>query len=167
MSNVITALKAEISRIARKEAKALTAPLRKPANATRLTLADLKRRVAALEKQIRQADAQLAKEPRPEPAGEAASPENRISGKGVRSLRRKLGLSQDAFARLVGVSPNSVSLWEGKPGMLRLRKATLAAVLAARGLNAREAKAKLEEQKAKKPAGVAKGKTRKGKKSQR
>ena len=61
MSNVITALKAEISRIARKEAKALTAPLRKPANATRLTLADLKRRVAALEKQIRQADAQLAK----------------------------------------------------------------------------------------------------------
>ena len=51
--------------------------------------------------------------------------------------------------------------------MLRLRKATLAAVLAARGLNAREAKAKLEEQKAKKPAGVAKGKTRKGKKSQR
>ena len=166
MPNIMTALKAEIVRLARKEAKAFTAPLRKPANATRLTLADLKRRVAALENQIKQADAQLAKAPRPEPAGEAASPENRISGKGVRSLRRKLALSQDDFARLVGVSPNSVSLWEGKPGMLRLRKTTLAAVLAARGLNAHEAKAKLEEQKAKKPAGAAKGKTRKGKKSQ-
>ena len=49
MANVITALKAEIARIARKEARQAVAPLRKPANTTRLTLADLKRRVAALE----------------------------------------------------------------------------------------------------------------------
>ena len=47
MSNIMTALKAEIVRLARKEVKAAIAPLRKPANATRLTLADLKRRVAA------------------------------------------------------------------------------------------------------------------------
>ena len=83
----------------------------------------------------------------------------RISGKGVRSLRQKLGLSQEAFAKLVGVSPNCVYQWESKPGMLRLRANTRAAVLAARGLGAREAKAKLAEMatvKKAKPAGKAK-----------
>jgi DNA-binding transcriptional regulator YiaG len=145
MPNIMIALKTEIVRLARKEVKAATDPIRKPANTTRLTLADLKRRVAALEKQLKQANAQLAKVPLQEPAPEPASPKNWISGKGVRSMRQKLGLSQDAFAKLVGVSPNCVYQWESKPGMLGLRTATKAALLAARGLTAGEAKAKLEE----------------------
>jgi DNA-binding transcriptional regulator YiaG len=159
MPNIMTALKAEIVRLARKEVKAATDPIRKPANATRLTLADLKRRVSALEKQLKQASAQLAKVPLPEPAQEPASPKNWISGKGVRSLRQKLGLSQEAFAKLVGVSPNCVYQWEAKPGMLRLREKTRAAVFAARELGAREAKAKLAEMasaKKAKPAGKPK-----------
>jgi DNA-binding transcriptional regulator YiaG len=145
MPDIMTALKAEIVRLARKEVKAATDPIRKPANATRLTLADLKRRVAALEKQFKQADAQLAKVPLPEPAPEPVKAKGWISGKGVRSLRQKLGLSQEAFAKLVGVSPNCVYNWEAKPGMLRLREKTRAAVFAARELGAREAKAKLAE----------------------
>ncbi len=159
MPNIMTALKAEIVRLARKEAKAATDPIRKPANTTRLTLADLKRRVAALEKQLKQANSQLAKVPLPEPAAEPTSPKNWISGKGVRSLRQNLGLSQDAFSKMVGVSPNCVYQWESKPGMLRLRTATKAALLAARGLTAGEAKAKLEEMGKAKPA--ARKKTKK------
>lgn len=152
MANVITALKAEIARIARKEAKALTAPLRKPANATRLTLADLKRRVAALEKENRRMAALLSKVPQPEPQEEPAKVKGWISGKGVRSLRQKLGLSQETFAILVGVSPNAVYQWERKSGMLKLRAKTQAAVMAARELGAREAQAKLAEIKAAKKA---------------
>jgi hypothetical protein len=38
-----------------------------------------------------------------------------------------------------------VYVWERKAGMLRLRETTMAAVMAARGLGAREAKAKLAE----------------------
>jgi DNA-binding transcriptional regulator YiaG len=159
MPNIMTALKAEIVRLARKEVKAATDPIRKPANVTRLTLADLKRRVAALEKQLKQADARLAKIPQPVPEEAPAKAKGWISGKGVRSLRQKLGLSQEAFAKLVGVSPNGVYQWEAKPGMLRLREKTRAAVFAARELGAREAKAKLAEMasaKKAKPAGKPK-----------
>ena len=145
MANVITALKAEIARIARKEAKALTAPLRKPANATRLTLADLKRRVAALEKENKRLSASLSKIPQQAPAEEPAKAKGWVSGKGILSMRRKLGLSQEAFAKLVGVSPSAVYNWERKSGMLRLRSKTQAAVMAARKLGSREAKAKLAE----------------------
>ena len=143
MSNIITALKAEIARIARKEAKQAVAPLHKPTVGARHVLADLKRRVAALEKENKRMAALLSKIPQPEPKEEPAKAKGWISGKGVRSLRQKLGLSQDAFAKLVGVSPNCVYQWESKPGMLRLRENTRAAVFAARDLGAREAKDKL------------------------
>ena len=159
MANVITALKAEIARIARKEARQAVAPLRKPANATRLTLADLKRRVAALEQENKQLAASLSKIPQPAPAEEPAKAKGWVSGKGVRSLRQKLGLSQEAFAQLVGVSPNAVYYWEHKSGMLRLHANTRAAVMSVRELGAREAKAKLAEMaaaKQAKPAGKVK-----------
>ena len=143
MSNVITALKAEISRIARKEVKQAVAPLRNPAIGARHALADLKRRVAALEQENKRLAALLSKVPQPAPVEESDKAKGWVSGKGVRSLRRKLGLSQESFAQLVGVSPNAVYQWERKSGMLRLRSKTQAAVMAARELGAREAKAKL------------------------
>ena len=159
MSNIVTVLKAEISRIARKEAKAATAPLRKPKGATRSTLADLKRRVAELEKENKRIAALLSKVPQPEPREEPAKTKGWISGKGVSSLRQKLGLSRMEFAQLVGVTPKAVYKWESKPGMLRLREHTRAALLAARQLGTREARAKLAEMaaaKKAKPAGKAK-----------
>ena len=145
MANVITALKAEIARIARKEAKQAVAPLHKPATGARHALADLKRRVAALEQENKRMAASLSKIPQPAPAEEPAKAKGWVSGKGVRSLRQKLGLSQEAFAQLVGVSPNAVYQWEHKSGMLRLHANTRAAVMAVRELGAREAKAKLAE----------------------
>ena len=145
MSNVITVLKAEISRIARKEAKQAVAPFRKPTTSARRTFADLKRRVVTLEKECRRLAALLAKVPQPEPQAASGKAKGWISGKGVRSLRQKLGLTQEEFAKLVGVSSQGVYVWESKPGMLRLREATKAALMAVRGLGAREAKAKLAE----------------------
>ena len=145
MSTFAKSFKDEVTRLARKEAKAAIAPIRKPSGATRSALADLKRRVAVLEKEIRRQAALLAKIPQPEPVATPVSPRNWISGKGVRSLRQKLGLSQEAFAKLVGVTPNCICLWECKPGMLRMRETTKAAVFAVRQLGAREAKQKLAE----------------------
>jgi DNA-binding transcriptional regulator YiaG len=145
MANFNTALKAEISRISRKEIKQAVAPLRKPAIGARHALADLKRRVAALEQENKRMAALLSKVPQPAPAEEPVKSKGWISGKGVRSLRQKLGLSQEAFAKLVGVSPNAVYQWERKSGMLRLRANTRTAVMSARELGAREAKTKLAE----------------------
>ena len=145
MSTFAKSFKDEVTRLARKEAKTAIAPIRKPSGATRSALADLKRRVAFLEKETRRLAALLAKCPQPEPVTKPVSSRNWISGKGVRSLRQKLGLSQEAFAQLVGVTPNCICLWECKPGMLRMREATKAAVFAVRQLGAREAKQKLAE----------------------
>ena len=144
MPNVATVLKAEISRLARKEVRAVGTAVGRRTAASRRALADLKRRVAALEKGLRSLESSLARVPAAAPAEKPEKgPKGWISGKGVRSLRQKLGLSQEAMARLVNVTPNAVYLWERKPGMLRLRHATQAALLDARKLGAREAQAKL------------------------
>ena len=143
MSTFASSFKSEVIRLARHEAKTAVTPVRKPAWAMRLDVADLKRRVTGLERENKRLAALLAKIPQPEPVAAPAGSRNWISGKGVRSLRQKLGLSQDAFAKLVGVSTQGVYQWERKPGMLRLRDATKAAVMAVRGLGAREAKERL------------------------
>ncbi len=159
MSTFASSFKAEVVRLARKEAKSAVTPVRKPAWAMRLDVADLKRRVAGLERDNKRLTALLAKLPQPEPVAAPVSSRNWISGKGVRSLRQNLGLSQEAFAKLVGVSAQGVYQWERKAGMLRLRDATKAALMAVRTLGAREAKERL--------AGLAEGKKGKAKKAGR
>jgi DNA-binding transcriptional regulator YiaG len=141
----MSALKTEIVRLARKETKAATDPLRKPSVATRKAVADLKRRMADLEKTVKHLDAVLAKIPQPEPEAAPVSSRNWISGKGVRTLRQKLGLSQADFGKLVGVTSKAVGDWESKPGMLRMRAATKATVLATRTLTMRTAQQRLAE----------------------
>ena len=161
MPNVMSVLKAEITRLAKKEAKAAVDPVRKPSIGARKTLADLKQRVAALEKQVKGLNAVLAKVPQPEPVAPVTD-KARITAKGMRSLRKKLRLTREQFAKLMGVTSHGVYLWEHKNGPLRVRETTRKAILAIRDLGAKEAKQKLAEiQPAKKPAakrGRGKGK---------
>ncbi|MCE9612906.1 MAG: helix-turn-helix domain-containing protein [Lentisphaerae bacterium] len=146
MPNFVAPLRQEIARIARKEAKALVSPVKKPSGKLRSFVADLKRRVAMLEKTNGQLQSRLAKLEASQPAS-TESPDKRgwISGKGIRSLRKKLGLSQAGFAQLVQVSPITVYQWESKKGMLTFRGTTKSRVFAVRGIGAREAKARLAE----------------------
>jgi DNA-binding transcriptional regulator YiaG len=146
MPNVASVLKQEIARIARKEAKAAVGPLRKPSVRARADIAGLKRRLAALEKANKDLLARLVKveAAQPVPATEPAA-RGWISGKGIRSLRKRLGLSQNEFARLAGVSGQAVYMWESKTGTLTLRGPTKAKVFAVRGLGAREARRRLAE----------------------
>ena len=69
----------------------------------------------------------------------------RFTGKGMRSLRKKMRLSLEAFGKLVGVSKVSVYKWGLKNGPLRLRHTTRATILVIRNFGATEAKAKLAE----------------------
>ena len=156
--NMATVLKEEFVRLARRVSKAGIAPIHRTAIDARHDIAALKRRVAVLEKTNRELLSAVADlvaampEPAPAPADTA-----RITGKGMRSLRRKLRLSGAAFAALLGVTPQAVYMLERKSGALRVRATTKAAILAVRGLGAREAKARLAEieaaKKAKKPTG--------------
>jgi DNA-binding transcriptional regulator YiaG len=151
MPNIAKVLREEIARISRKEAKAAVTPVRKPSIRVRSDVADLKRRMALLEKANKELLARLAKIEAAQPAPPATEPAGRgwISGKGIKSLRKRLGLSQADFARLVGVSEQAVYIWERKTGMVKFRDSTKAAVFAVRGIGAREAKDRLAEMKAK------------------
>ena len=95
MANIMTALKAEIARIARREIRQVVVPLHKPVVATRHAVADLKRRVAALEKECKRLAALPSRMPQPVPKAEPAETSGWISGKGVRSLRQKLSPSPE------------------------------------------------------------------------
>ena len=65
----------------------------------------------------------------PSPAPEHTLAETPITGKMIRQHRERLGLSQAKFARLVGVSTQSVGAWEKRTGPTRFRPDTLAALI--------------------------------------
>lgn len=160
MSNIAQVLKAEISRISKREAKALSSPTRSTAIQLKKTVANLKTRLAILERSNRELQKQVATLVASQPAPVEA-PEGRawISGKGVKTLRRKTGLSQKEFGMLTGVSTGAVTLWESQSGMLKLRDATKKAIMAVRGIGKTEARKRLAE------LAPAKGKTAKVAKS--
>lgn len=146
MSNVAKILKAEISRISRKEIKAVMGEIGKSHVTLKKVVADLKRRLASLEKDNKR----LVAEARKQKAESAEkSPEKtekaRFTAKGIRSLRGRLGVTQAGFAKLLGTSTHSVYLWEKKDGPLKLRDKTKEALLSLRGVKAREARTKLDE----------------------
>lgn len=146
MSNLVSCLKSEIVRLSRKEAKAAADPLRKPSHAARKAIADLKRRVDALEKELRLINGVLGKMPSIEPCpseSAASDVKMRITALNVKSLRNRLGLSASTFAKLLGVTPKWVYLYEAKAGPLKMRAATLTAFLSAKAMTAAAARAKL------------------------
>jgi len=149
MPNIAKILKEEIARISRKETKSAVAPLRKPAIKAKKELADLKTRTATMEKELRRLTLLVVNlaSTQPVPAAtEELATRTWISGKGVKSLRKKLGLTQAQFGKLTGVTLAAVNRWESKPGTLKLRKATMAAIMSIRGIGKVEAKTRLAEQ---------------------
>jgi DNA-binding transcriptional regulator YiaG len=139
MSNIAQALKSEIIRISRKEIKASVTPIRKSTVNLKQTLVELKKKVADLEAENKKRVSKITTEP------EASAPEKkiRLTAKGIRAVRSKLGLSQDSFAKLLGVSSQAVYAMEHKAGAVKLRPATLVSYLAVREMKKGEALEKL------------------------
>jgi DNA-binding transcriptional regulator YiaG len=127
-------------------AKGALSATRKPVAALRGDVAELKRQVAELKRLVRalQKGAQHKAVAAPAPETETAKPTRiRPTGPMVRKLRTKLGLTQAALAKLIGVSGLTVSKWEQAGGRIMLRNRTLAALAKVRVMGKREAKAAL------------------------
>lgn len=126
MANVMKELKAEISRIARSEIKAALAPVKSVNAAQRKYIADLRRQIADLEKENKALARQLEKlsEAVPQPEPEEDTGRAWITAAGIRSMRKRLKLSQKAFADLAGVSLPTVANWESSKnnGKLNIRR---------------------------------------------
>lgn len=140
MSNIAAALRSEISRLSRKEIRAETTVLRRASAQHRRDIAELKRQVADLKKKV----ALLEKSTwTPGKAGVNVDLENtRFSAKGLASHRKRLGLSGADFARLAGVSTQTLYNWE--QGRSRPRDEQMRALVGLRGLTKKEALARLE-----------------------
>lgn len=146
MPNIATVLKAEISRVARKDARAETQPLKKASSQYRSDIAALKRRVLALEKQLGRVLRSGRKASAPEEAEAEAGAGSglRFSAKGLAAQRRRLGLTAAATAKLLNVSVQSVYKWE--EGKTRPRASQLPAIASLRKMGKLEAAKLLAEQ---------------------
>lgn len=141
MSNIATLLKAEISRISRREIRTQVQPLRKASAAYRREIAALKREVQSLRRQTSVLAKQNAKPVNVDVASELTPP-MRFVAKGLRSLRARLGLSASQLACLMGVSEQSIYNWESKK--TTPRKEQLATLSGIRSLGKQEAQERLE-----------------------
>jgi DNA-binding transcriptional regulator YiaG len=137
MPNLSTILKGEITRLARKEIKAAVDPVRKANAGQRKEIAELKRQVAALQRDLKASlkPSKVVKQEGEAPAG------TRFSAKGLKSLRAKLGLSAAEFGLLVGASGQSIYKWETGKGVPRASQ--LPALASVRGIGKREAAKRL------------------------
>jgi len=125
---------------------------RKPIATLRGDIADLKRQVADLKRLLRalQKDATrpVKQASAPEAETETAKPSRiRPTGKMVRKLRQRLGLTQVEMAELIGVSGLTISKWETSPGRIMLRSRTLEALAKVKGMGKREVNAAREKAK--------------------
>ena len=109
ISNIAKALKAEITRISRKEVKKGIGKIGKSHTTLKKIVADLRKRVASLEKEnkrlisgARKEKPESFKKPLEEP-GKA-----QFTSKGIRSLRNRLRLTQAEFAKLVRATTHAV-----------------------------------------------------------
>lgn len=140
MPNIMSVLKAEITRLARKEAKREVAPVKKANAGYRGLIAGLRRQIAVLQREVA-----ALKKSGLSPAKAVAAvqePAGRfwITGKGVKTLRKRLGLTQAKFGRLAGVSVPTVIKWEGAKGKAPIRlKAAIARLQAIRKMGKKQA----------------------------
>jgi len=117
-------LKDEIQRLAKKEINQAVSALRKSNSVLRKTVTEHKRHIAALASENKKLSAQqgkIQKQTQPTvPAQEGG--DIWIYSKGIKGLRRRLGISQVELAKLVCASMNTVTLWERKASRVKIRK---------------------------------------------
>jgi DNA-binding transcriptional regulator YiaG len=125
-------LKGEIRRLARKEVRATVTPVRK-------LVAELRRRVAQQRRLIAELERRSRRGARSERAAEAPAAEEsqiRFSPAWVTKHRKKLKMSRRVYAKLVGVSAQSIFGWES--GRTRPRRRALESWRRIRGMGKRE-----------------------------
>jgi len=144
------AVRTEIMRLVRRELRSMVLPLGKEVRQLKRGMGRLNKSVAGLERvvaaQVREAE---ARKDRLEVSEEEARTA-RLSGRLIRALRTRLGISQGQLAVLVGVSTGAVAQWE--QGMISPRGQNRAKLVALRKLGRRDARRMLEQKTAAVPS---------------
>ena len=142
LANVASALKEEITRLARKEIRTEIAGIRKASVQYRSEIAALKRRVANLERQLSRLEKSAGKNVEAKAQPDVAS-KARFTVNGFKSLRERLGLSAQEIGKLLEVTAQTVYSWEA--GKSSPREQQLARIVELRGIGKRKALSMLDE----------------------
>ena len=142
MPNIATVLKEEISRLARKEVRRQTSVLRTASAQYRKDIAEMKRRVSNLQRRITPLEKQVLKSA-PSQTAEVHAERVRFTAKGLRSQRKRLGLSAADCGKLLGVTDQTIYNWER--GQARPRQEQLARIASLRRVGKGDAQARLEQ----------------------
>ena len=142
MTDIASVLKSEIARVARKEVRAEIKSLKKANVQYRGAIAELRRKVSELQKQLRQADRRTEAASRAMATVSSDTP-RRFSANRLAAHRAKLGLSAAAYGKLVGMSGATIYLWEQRKA--RPNEEQLQRLAAVRALSKRAALEKAGE----------------------
>lgn len=141
MPNLATVLKAEVQRLARKEIRSEVSALKKSSATHRREIAQLKRENVELLKRVRFLE-NREKNRMEVDASEDLAKGARFSVRSLKAQRRRAGLSQADYGRLVGVSTLTINNWEN--GKTRPSRKMLATLVSVRGLGKRDAARRME-----------------------
>jgi DNA-binding transcriptional regulator YiaG len=141
MSNVATAIRDEIKRVARRAIKSETEVLRRSSAQYRRDIARLKRELAAAQRKIALLESITKKHRERVVETPEATNGKRFSPKWLQAHRARLGISAAEYGQLIGVSGQTVYLWE--QGKSRPRAKAFARWVEVRGLGKRAALARL------------------------
>ena len=142
MQNFASALKEEITRVARKEIRRETESLKNAAAKSRNENVALRKRLAELEKTVSRLQ-RVARGTQAEKVEPDAAPRVRFNAKGLISLRQRLGLSATDLGALMGVSAQTIYNWEAEKS--KPRQQQVSSFSALRGIGKKQAKVMLNE----------------------
>lgn len=133
MPSLASVIKAEVSRLAAKEVKAATSSLQKEITQLKREVASLAKSGAAPKKAGKKKAAKKKASKKKAAKKPAAAPKatGSFSAKKLRDHRKALGLSANAYAKLVGCSLLSIYKWEkGETTPRAAQQAAIAKVMA-------------------------------------
>lgn len=142
MATLQTVLRDEIRRLARREVRSELEATKKAVSRYRREIAELKRSNADLERRVGFLETRETERLKSGPKKPKPPKGTRFSASRLRNRREKLGLSQEEYAVLAGVSPSTIYNWES--GATKPAGERLAALVALRSLGKREARKRLE-----------------------
>ena len=108
MAKMEAVLREEITRLSKREVKAVTEPLVKQIRALKKEVRQLKEALRESGTEVRTLEGPMMELTVDEEEAKAA----RVGPKWIKSLRKRLGLSQRDLAKLLGVSLSAVGTWE-------------------------------------------------------
>jgi len=142
MGKIESTIKSEIQRLAKHEVRSVFLPLRRDVWGMKLKLSNLIKGVTVLDRLAKEISKAKSAEPKLE-----ASPEevkaSRITPERIRSLRKKLGISQRELGVMAGATIGAVASWE--KGKFKPKGEKKAVLVALRKLRKRDVKKMLTE----------------------